>query len=285
MVQDWLVGILGFVLVVGSMVIAIEAVEAPASGDDAGATGQIGGPPPLLGQDSWTTESCLTARLTWEIPGESASEHTAPWVPKNTTRATLWAYECEASVVSGLTQQGPISGGAVWIEVQPPAGNLTGDQTAETYLAQPEVFVGRESDLSEATAEHGFEVTTADVSIAETDLLVGRQVTISWNTDDGQIEARTVLSSSGQGATLDVGLLAPIEKTFGYQVGQLSATEVSAGTVTVTNQGDTWYSKLGLSPSPDEAVIGQQGSWGFTLLSRDLGGTSAGNATSLAQTT
>lgn len=270
MVKDWLVGILGFVLVVGSMVVAIEGVQAPASGDDAGATGQVGGPPPLLGQDSWTTEDCLTARLTWEIPGESASDHTEPWTPKDTTRATLWAYECETSVVSGLTQQGPISGGAIWIEVEAPAGNLTGNQTAETYLAQPEVFVGRQGDLSDAVAEHGFEVTTGDVSIAETDLVAGRQVTVSWDTPDGQIEARTVLSSSGQEASLDVGLLAPIQNTFGYQVGQLSATEVTTGTVTVTSTGDTWYSKLGLSPTPDEAAIGQQGTWDFTLLSRDL---------------
>lgn len=278
MVNDALVGILGFVLVVGSMAVVIEGSQAPASGDDAAATGQVGGPPPLLGQDSWTTEACLTARLTWEIPAQTASDHAEPWIPTDPTRAVLWAYECETSVVSGLRQQAPISGGAVWLEVEDPEGNLTGNQTAGTFFAQPEVFVDRESDLSAALAEHGFEVTTAEVSIAEVDLLVGQQITISWTTDDGQIEARTVLSSSGQQATTDLGLLAPLPDMFGYQVGDLSATEVSPGSVTVTAQGDTWYSELGLSPTPDEATIGRQGSWGFTLLSRELPGGTPGQA-------
>lgn len=276
MVTDWLVGILGFVLVVGSMVVAIEVSEAPQSGDDA--TDLEGGPPPLLGQDSWTTEGCLSAKVTWEIPADRASEHTEPWTAKDPARVVLWAYECETSVVSGIAAASPVSGGAVWIEVEAPEGNVTANRTDGTYFAQPEVFVGRQGDLSDAATEHGFEVATADVSISEQDVIVGRVVTISWSTDEGQVEARTTLSSSGQSTTEGLGLLAPVEGTLGYQVGDLTATEVTTGTVTVTNDGDTWYSRLGLSPNPDQAAIGQDASWDFTLLSRDLTDRSAEDA-------
>lgn len=276
MVTDWLVGILGFVLVVGSMVVAIEVSQAPPSGDDA--TDRDGGPPPLLGQDSWTAEGCLSAQVAWEIPADQASEHTGPWTPQDPARVVLWAYECETSVVSGLTAPSPISGGAVWIEVEPPGENVTANRTDGTKHAQPEVFVDRQGDLSEAVSEHGFEITTADVSISQQDVIVGRVVTVSWTTDQGQIEARTTLSSSGQSTTHGLGLLAPIDGTLGYQIGNLTATEVTTGTVTVTNDGDTWYSRLGLSPTPDQAAIGQDASWDFTLLSRDLSGTSPEDA-------
>ncbi len=276
MVTDWLVGILGFVLVVGSMVVAIEVSEAPQSGDDA--TDLDGGPPPLLGQDSWTAEGCLSAKVAWEIPGDQASEHAEPWAPQDPARFVLWAYECETSVVSGIAAPSPISGGAAWIEVEAPEGNTTANRTDGTYYAQPEVFVGNQGELSQAFSEHGFEVTTADVSITDQDVIVGRVVTVSWSTGEGQIEARTTLSSSGQSTTHDLGLLAPIDATLGYQVGNLTATEVTTGTVTVTNDGETWYSRLGLSPTPDQVAIGQEASWDFTLLSRDLGDTGPDDA-------
>ncbi len=265
-------GVLGAVLIVGSMVafIEIELDAASPTGDDGSPVDGITGPPPELGKTSWRASGCEAVSLVWNPPLSSLEAFTGPWEPAEGPLPgrgifVLFAYRCPRAALDGLAI-GPPSGAAAIIPIQEPDDER--NVTARTgWSAIPEWVGAAGSSVFEAFAEHGFNVVPGSGSVSSSDALAGTQVRMVVETEAGRLEATSLITGSSQARDVQGGLVSTNEETFGVFSGPESMQRQTSGQAVVRTSGTTWVERLGLEAAPQSVAYDTQMQWDFTIFS------------------
>lgn len=249
MVNDSVVGVIGALVIVGSMAAAIQTLD---TGD--GPTGTDSGPPAAPDQTRWQATGCQALTLTWDVPAADLEEHVAPWTPAQGGEFRLTAWSCDANAVNA-SDVGSASGAFAIVPVEAPedAKNVT----ADAWRAAPEVVGPAGDAVPDAYAANGFPVTDGSASVTVDATPLTRQASITIDTPDGELTADAVIQDSPSDAEARLATLAPGNETFSVAYGTETATERPATQAIVQTSGDTWVQELGLSDTPDEATLAE----------------------------
>lgn len=261
MAQDTLVGMLGALLIVGSMAGVLQLTgdqDSPGDGED-----RIVGNPPPLGLDTWTAETCRQITAIWHPSQQALQAEIGPrWQPAQGPQAGqgvfgLTTYDCPRMAVSGL-DEGATQGGMAWVLIRAPEDPQ--NVTARTWKATPELFTPGDGDLHEALTDHTFQATEATVEITTTDLLAGSRVQSTLTTSDGTVILNAIFTAQGAQRTVHEAHLG-VDDRFAAINGTAQGTTQETGQAAATSQGDTWVSRLNLATQPARVVLTEDLSW------------------------
>lgn len=265
--QDALVGILGAVLIVGSMAATIEYTQtgASSSGDE------VEGPPPRLGTSSWRATNCEAASLFWtpelsvleEVVGPNYEPSPGPSPQPNTGLFWLFTFECGHASVNGL-RVSPPSGGAALVAVQEP-DDTRNVSAPDGWAAIPSWYGPEHSRVSDVVAEHGFNLTPAQTALGSSSSPLGDQVRMVIDSPTGHLEASVTVTGSTTQRTVQGALVGTDPDLFSVAYGPERMTRRSNGTATVETRGTTWVERLNLAANPYAIAYDTQMSWNFTL--------------------
>lgn len=273
MVKDTVVGVVGALVIVGSMAGAVQMLTPPAEEQDE--TGE--GPPAAPEQTRWRAQQCRAVTLAWAVDPGDVEEHVRPWTPETSGgQATfqLVGWTCSSNEVNA-TREGSASGAFALVPVEEPED--TRNETADQWRAAAEVLGDVDGPIAGGFDHHGFAVADGSASVTSTDAVLGRQVSATIDGPDGTVQAELVVQDDPQEVEREVATLAPNEERFAVAPTSESSTQRTAAQAVVDSSGETWVSQLGLSESPDEAYLHTQLSWNTTIRHQSLPGT--GNTT------
>jgi hypothetical protein len=261
-VQDTLVGLLGAVLIVGSMVTAINLQETAPAGEAEDA-------PAPIGKSVWRASGCEAGSLFWtpsledldEVVGERLDPAEGP-VPDNGL-FWLFVYSCESSTVDGLSVP-PQSGAAALALVEEP-DDTHNVSAPDGWTAVPTWYGSSDSRVSEIFEKHEFELVPAQASLGTTSTPLNDQVRLSIDAPEGRLTADMTVSGEASEREVEGAMVGTDEETFSVFHGPESMQRSEDGSARVETQGTTWVERLNLEPSPYSIAYDQDMSWNFTF--------------------
>lgn len=281
MAQDTVVGVLGALIIVGSMAGVIQALDT-GPGDD----GEVTGPPAPPGKTRFTADGCQALTLIWTPDRSTLDEVVGPrWTPARASTVPaadagpdqgvfmLFGYRCPSTAVDGISR-GSMTGGGALVPVQDPEDPR--NVTADAWVAAPEIVQARASAIFEPFQRHRFPTTAGSVAVGTDDTPLGTRVRMIFETPDGRIEASAVLGGSSQSSDDRVAVVGTDPAWFSVMHGSESKDRRTTGSATVQTSGTTWVDELGLEPTPSQVAYDTGFSWDFTLEHEPWAG---GNAT------
>lgn len=266
MVNDTLVGLIGAVLIVGSMTVVIQALadeEGPSEGD------QVDGPPPAVGTSTFSASGCQAFSAFWS-PDVATLEpvvgpHWTPAEPTAPSRGLFWlfAYECPETSVNGL-RQGGSNGAAALVAIETPSDERN-VSAPDGWVAVPEWIGAAEAKSTEIMAKHGFNVTRGSGSVGVIESPLGDQVRAVIDTPDGSVEITSMVGGPAESRSVDGALVGVHPDTFSVFTGPEQMERRTAGQATVQTTGQTWVDTLGLEPVPSQVAYDTEMSWAFEV--------------------
>lgn len=271
MVNDTVVGVLGALVIVGSMAGVIQMV------DDSGTSGSNGveGPPPAAGQSRFSSEDCRAMTLVWTPDRSTLDEMVGPrWTPARASAVPgvdagsdngvfmLFGYECPKTAVDGLGR-GSMTGGGALVPVEAPDDPR--NVSADAWVAAPEIVQSRSSAIFDAFREHHFETTDGSVAVGIQSTPLSTQVRMVFDTPDGQVEASAMFQGSATSFDKDVSVVGTSPAWFSAMHGAESGERQTTQSATVETSGNTWIDELDLAPTPSEVTYDTGFGWDFTL--------------------
>lgn len=255
-VKDTVVGIIGALVIVGSLGGAIAFLDEDTIVEDA---------PAAFDQTRWSGDACRSLTLVWEVEVSALEGFVEPWSVREDGSGMgefrLIAWECGENTVNNA-QEGSEAGSLAVIGVEEPEDSR--NMTADTWWASPEVVREPGEAVGEAFMEHGFPVSSGSVSFEVTDALAAFQVEAVVESRGGTVEVSGAFVGSGEDAEARSATLAPGEDAFSVLVGSRNGQQREAVDVSVESTGDTWVERFGLG-EPDEAWFVSGETWGFSL--------------------
>lgn len=265
MVRDTLVGVLGAVLIVGSMVAAINYQEGgPASQD-----GEVSDAPAPIGKSVWRASSCEAASLYWTPSMEALDEVVGPHLTPSEGPVPgsglfwLFAYSCDRASVDGLSVPPP-SGAAALVAVEEP-DDTRNVSAPDGWTAVPTWYAPADSRVSEVFTDHEFNHTPARATVQSSSTPLNDQVRMTIDAPQGTLSADMTVSGTPEERVVEGGLVGTSEETFSVFSGEERMDRRQDGTATVDTQGTTWVERLGLEPTPYQIAYDTQMSWNFTF--------------------
>lgn len=281
MVNDTVVGVIGALVIVGSMTGVIQALQ-----DDGATGGDVVGPPPGPGTSRFAADGCRALTLTWTPDRAALEEIVGPhWTPvegptEDRGVFLLFAWTCPSTAVDGRSRGGD-SGAAALVPVETPDDTRGVD--VDAWVAAPELIGAGTSPVTRVLRTHNFTVTagSGSVGITEAPVLDSRQVRMVIETPGGQLEATATLGGSSTSRDLSTAVVGTREDTFSVMRGTEEMQRQTTGSATVQTSGTTWVERLGLEPTPSQVAYDTAFSWDFTLRHEpwDASGDAAMNAT------
>lgn len=263
MVQDTLVGVLGAVLIVGSMVVAIDAQDISTPGE-----GEVTDAPSPIGKSVWRASSCEALTLTWAPPLEDLGEITGPHTPAEGPlpgrgEFQLVVFDCRQGSLDGLSISPP-TGGSALVAVEEPENprNVT---ASDGWMAVASQYGSPDSRLADVFEEHGFDYVDAHAAVSSTSTPLGDQVGITLDPPGGYLEATVTVTGSASERSAEQAFVGTDEDTFSVFAGEEGSDRRSQGAATVTTQGTTWVERLGLAPSPVSVAYDTNRGWNVTF--------------------
>lgn len=280
MVKDTVVGVIGALVIIGSMAGVIQGLET----DDTDTGDGVGGPPPAQGLSTFKAESCRALTLTWTPQASAVEPFVAPWTPvegpaPGSALFLLFAWECPDTTVDGILR-GTQSGAAALVPIETPGE--TKNVTADAWVATPEVIGPRGSSVTGVFGEHAFPVTHGSGSVGVQSTPVGDQLRMVVDTPSGTLEATATVGGQATSRDLSTAVVAAAEDPFSVMNGTEEMQRRTTGTAVVQTSGTTWVETLDLAPAPFEVAYDTGLSWDFTLSDEPI---ESGNATSNATVT
>lgn len=254
--KDTVVGVIGALVIVGSMAGAIAFLEEEPLEDDA---------PAALDQTRWSGEMCRSLTLVWTVEPDALEEHVEPWSVLESgsgeAEFRLVAWECGANTVNNVREGGE-SGAFALVTVETPEDDR--NVTAEEWRASPEVVRAAGEGVGEAFAEHGFPVAAGSVTLEVVESLAAVEVQGVIDSGDGALEISGVFLGVAEEVEQQSATLAPGGDRFSVFVGSTSGQEREAFQASVESTGETWVEELGLG-DPEEAWFVTEEAWRFSM--------------------
>lgn len=264
MVKDTLVGVLGAVLIVGSMVAAIDYQDVPDVEDDG-----TGGPPAPIGKSVWRASSCEAGSVYWTPSlgdlDEVVGPHLTPAEGPLPDRGLFWlfVFECSSSAVDGLRVTPP-SGGAALVAVEEPED--THNVTApDGWAAVPTWYGSPDSRVTGIFQKHEFHHTPAQTALGSSSTPLSDQVRLQIDAPEGTFQADLTLTGDARERVVDGALVGTDEDTFSVFSGEERMQRRSDGTARIQTTGTTWVERLDLDPTPFSISYDTQMAWNFTF--------------------
>lgn len=274
MVKDTVVGVIGALVIVGSMAGAVQMLVPPAEDGEPGE-----GPPAAPEQTRWRAQECRAVTMVWAVDAGAVEEHVQPWTPDTSGGSAefqLVAWQCGSNEVNATTT-GAQRGAFALVPVEAPEDPR--NVTADEWRAAAEVLGDTDGPVAGGFAHHGFEVADGSASVDTTDAVLGRQVSATIVGPDGEIQAEFVIEDAPEDVDRDVATLAPNEDRFAVAPTGETSTRRPAAQAVVDSSGETWVSELGLSQTPDEAYLETDLSWDTTIRDQPFDGNRTANGT------
>lgn len=265
MVRDSVVGILGVLVIVGSMGVLIETQLRDSSAD---ATTNTDGnvQAATVNASVWRTQNCQTASLYWEPSTSDLEPHTGPHEPRSTGSGGmfwLFAYDCPDSTVNGVATDGASGAGAFALVEEP---DDTRNVSAEDgWVATLEWITNSDDRTRDALERKAFNVNDGTVTIDTTNVLQGRQISVTIETSEGSLTGDALITGAPSTRTVERAYVNVREDPFGVAHGPLTETRQTTGSGTVQTSGTTWVERLGLQPTPSSIAFAASGSWNYTI--------------------
>ncbi|MGH8397205.1 MAG: hypothetical protein ACRETA_03020 [Gammaproteobacteria bacterium] len=175
----------------------------------------------------------------------------------------LFAASCPLSHI-GKHVTGPFTIGAVIIAVQTPKDTHGVKQTnGHGWAVVPEAFGPASGPVMQLFKRHGFAVMDAKVMLDVHKTTKGNQANMSFVTAHGRIEVRAFASEQTKRFDYVSALASTNASVFSLFTGPESALRQAQGTATVTAQGDTLVSQLGLDATPRIVTLDHDFVWDF----------------------
>ncbi len=269
MVKDTVVGVIGALVIVGSMAGVIQGLETEDGGGDG-----VGGPPPAQGLSTFSVERCRALTLTWAPQMEAVEEITGPWTPvegptPGSALFLLFAWECPHTTVDGILR-GSQSGAAALVPIQVP--DDTRNVSADAWVATPEMIGPRTSPVTANFEQHGFAVTHGSGSVGVQSTPLGDRLRMVVETPEGTLEASATVTGSASARDLSTAVVGTSEETFSVMNGTEQMQRQTTGTATVQTSGTTWVERLDLAPAPNQIAYDTGFSWDFALSDEPFSG-------------
>ncbi len=263
-VNDTVVGVVGVLVIVGSLAGAISLLDEGDSEIDDDST------PAALDQTRWSGEACRSLTMIWSVDAQQLSEHVDPWSPQTGSGGQgafhLTAWTCGSNTVNN-TAVGGQSGAFALVPVEEPEDPR--NVSREAWFAVPEVVGDVDADLVGSFERHGFPSTAGSASVEAMEVVTSRQVSATVSTDAGQIDATALLvAGSSQAWGSDRALVAPGGERFVVASGSVEGSQQEASLATVETSGETWVDRLGLDAQPDQTVYSVEEASAFSLWDR-----------------
>lgn len=263
MVQDTIVGLLGAVLIVGSMVAAINTQDTATPGGD-----EVEDAPPSIGTSTWKASSCEAGSLYWTPPLEALDEVVGPHTPAEgplPDRGLFWlfVYDCDRSSVNGL-RISPPTGATALVAVEEP-GDTRNVSAPDGWAAVPSQYGSPDSRVGDVFTEHGFNYTPAQAAVGTSSTPLSDDVRVTLDTPTGYFEASMTLTGPTSQRTVEGALVGTSEETFSVFHGEERMDRRENGTATIDTRGTTWVERLNLDPTPYSIAYDQSMSWNFTF--------------------
>lgn len=265
MVRDTLVGLLGAVLIVGSMVTAINYQEAGSPATD----GEVEDAPPPIGKSTWRASGCEAGSLYWTPSLEDLDEVVGPRLTPSEGPLPgsglfwLFVYSCDRSSVDGLSVPPP-SGAAALVAVEEP-DDTRNVSAPDGWTAVPTWYAPSDSPVAEVFEDHELDHTPARATLGSTSTPLSDQVRLTIEAPSGTIEADMTVTGSPEERVVEGALVGTSEETFSVFAGEERMDRRQDGTATVDTQGTTWVERLNLDPAPYEIAYDTGMSWNFTF--------------------
>lgn len=257
--KDTLVGILGVVLIVGSMATFIEVgIQGSSASEE-----EVRGPPAAIGTNTFTATECRGISLFWTPPLSALQEASEPWTPAPgplPDRGLFWlfAFECPNGAVDGLSVPPPSGAGALILVEEPEDPRNV--SAPDGWIAVPQWIGDEQSKVTRAFDRHGFTTASGSGSVGVQDVLAGTQVRMVVETSEGRLEASSVVSGEAEQREVHGALLATNEERFGVFSGPEEMERRTTGSAVVQTSGTTWVERLDLEPSPYQVAYKPRGS-------------------------
>lgn len=254
--KDTFVGVIGALVIVGSLASAIAFLEEEDLED---------GAPAALDQTRWSGEMCRSLTLLWTVEPDLLGEHVEPWSVREDgtgeAEFRLVAWECEGNTVNNV-REGAESGALALVTVEDPEDdrNVTGDE----WRASPEVIRAPGEAVGEAFAEHGFPVSSGSITLDIVESLAAVEVQGVIDSGDGELEVSGVFLGMAEGVEQGSATLAPDTDRFSVFVGATSGEQREAFQASVESTGETWVETLGLG-DPEAAWFVSGEDWRFSM--------------------
>lgn len=266
MVQDTIVGVLGAVLIVGSMVVAIDAADTGASDDTA-----VEAPPPAQGESVWRAEDCEAASLYWtpsmsalgEVVGPNYEPAPGPGPQPDTGLFWLFAFECGRANVDGL-RVSPPSGAAAIVAIQEP-DDTRNVSAPDGWAAVPAWYGPSTGAVTEVFDKHGFNVEDGSGAVGTTSNPLADEVRLSIDAPDGTVEASMTVTGPSTTREVEGALVGTNPDLFSVFHGPERMDRRANGTATVETSGTTWVERLDLDPTPYAIAYDTGMRWNFTF--------------------
>lgn len=212
----------------------------------------------------WKAGNCTAVSLVWTPPREDLEPLVGPWTPAEGPVPgrgifVLFASQCPRSGVGG-NASGPDRVGAAVVPVEEPARGPGAPEDAG-WISLPQV-VAPEGPVYGLFEGHAFPTTRGDVAVDVQRTDAGGQASMTYETPNGTVEARTTFDGSGTVLEDQTALVTPSRDPLGVAVGPEERTRYT-GDGLVRSQGETWVSRLDLSPTPVSVAVDLDFSWDF----------------------
>lgn len=254
--KDTVVGVIGALVIVGSMAGAIAFLEEEPLEDEA---------PAALDQTRWSGEMCRSLILVWSVEPDLLDEHVEPWTVRESgsgeAEFRLVAWECGANTVNNV-REGAESGAFALVPVEAPEDDR--NVTADEWRASLEVVRVPGEAVGEAFAKHGFPVSAGSVTLEVLESLAAVEVEGVIDSGDGALEVSGVFLGTVEGVEHRSATLAPGANRFSVFVGTTSGEQREAFQASVESTGETWVETLGLG-DPEEAWFVSEEAWRFSM--------------------
>lgn len=244
--KDTIVGVLGALVIVGSLAGAISMLEEEELETET---------PAAFDQSRWDGDDCRTLTMVWNVDADQLAEHVDPWTPRTDPigdgEFRLVAWECGENTLNN-TDVGDQSGAFAMVLIEEPED--TRNVTRDEWRALPEAIGDTGDGIAGAFDRHGFQATEGTSSFEELDAMAALDMETTISTEDGQIDVSTTFLESPESFEEDDATVAPGNETFSAATGTTEGDQRSAATATVEASGETWVSELGLSEEPDQTL-------------------------------
>ncbi|MGA9852658.1 MAG: hypothetical protein WBR15_06975 [Gammaproteobacteria bacterium] len=175
----------------------------------------------------------------------------------------LFATSCPQSHI-GKIASGPFTIGAVIIPVQTPKDTHGVQQSnGHGWAVIPDALGPASGAVMHLFKRHGFAVTDAKVALGIHKTPKGNETSMSFMTAEGNIEVRALILGPAKRFGYVSALAGANPSVFSLFTGSESASRQAQGTATVTAQGNTWVSRLGLDAKPKMVMLDQGFIWSF----------------------
>jgi len=262
--QDTIVGVLGAVLIVGSMVTAINVQDTTAPGE-----GEVQDAPPAIGTSTWKASSCEAGSVYWTPALEDLDEVVGPNLEPAEgplpDRGLFWlfVFDCDRSSVNGLTISPP-TGASALVAVEEP--DDTRNVTApDGWAAIPSQYGSADSQIADIFDKHGFNYTPAQAAVGTSSTPLSDDVRLTLDTPTGYFEASLTLTGPTNERTVEGAIVGTSEDRFSVFSGEERMDRRENGTSTIETRGTTWVERLNLDPNPYAISYDKGMAWNFTF--------------------